>query len=181
MRNNQPVQNIEFPFPSGETLVSTTDLKGRILYCNAAFVAMSGFSREELLGQPHNIVRHPDMPRGAYQLMWDTLKSGEEFFALVKNMTADGHFYWVFANVTSDLDSNGRLKGYFSVRRQAPKNAIREITAVYEQMLRVEQQAGPANAPAASVKWLMDYLQARDTRYERFVLDLYQAGSGGQR
>lgn len=162
-------------------IISKTDPTGRITYANRTFMRISNFAERDLLGVQHNIVRHPDMPRGAYQLMWDTLKSGEEFFALVKNMTADGHFYWVFANVTSDLDSNGQLKGYFSVRRQAPKNAIREITAVYEQMLRVEQQAGPANAPAASVKWLMDHLQAQNTRYERFVLDLYQAGSGGQR
>lgn len=117
MRNNQPVQNIEFPFPPGETLVSTTDLKGRILYCNAAFVAMSGFSREELLGQPHNIVRHPDMPEEAYRDMWQTIERGLPWSAPVKNRRKDGSYYWVLANVTPLMEGNAPV-GYMSVRTQ---------------------------------------------------------------
>lgn len=162
-------------------IISKTDPAGRITYANRTFMRISNFSERDLLGVQHNIVRHPDMPRGTYRLMWDTLKAGEEFFAFVKNMTADGHFYWVFANVTADLDNGERVKGYFSVRRQAPKNAIREITDLYEQMRRVEQQAGPANAPEASMAWLQDQLRARDVTYDRLVLDLYQSGAGGQR
>ncbi len=176
----QPTQR-EIPIGEADMIISKTDPSGRITYANRTFMRISNFAERDLLGMPHNIVRHPDMPRGAYQLMWDTLNTGEEFFALVKNMTAEGHFYWVFANVTADLDSNDRLKGFFSVRRQAPKSAIREITTIYEQMLRVEQQAGPGNAPKASASWLLDHLQAQDTTYEHFVLGLYHAGTGGQR
>ena len=77
MRTNLPVTQREFPFPPGETLVSTTDLQGRILYCNAAFVDVSGFERQELLGQPHNMIRHPDMPSEAFRDMWQTIQSGE--------------------------------------------------------------------------------------------------------
>jgi aerotaxis receptor len=106
MRINQPTTAVEFPFPVGETLVSTTDLKGRIVYCNSTFVAVSGFTKEELLGQPHNIVRHPDMPEEAYRDMWQTIASGQPWSAAVKNRRKDGSFYWVMANVTPLLSGD---------------------------------------------------------------------------
>lgn len=155
-------------------IISKTDLTGRITYANRVFMRISNFAERDLLGVQHNIVRHPDMPRGVYRLMWDTLKSGNEFFGVVKNMSADGHFYWVFANITADLDQGGNAIGYFSVRRQAPKDAIREATAIYEQMLRLEQQTGPAAAPEASVKWLTEHLSGLGTSYERYIVAQYQ-------
>ena len=79
----------------GDFIVSKTDLKGRITYCNRIFIEFSGFTESELLGAPHNLIRHPDMPRGVFQLLWDTLANGDEIFAYVKNMSKDGGFYWV--------------------------------------------------------------------------------------
>ncbi len=115
MRLNTPVIDREHPFPAGETLVSTTDLKGRITYCNPAFLLVSGFTREELLGQPHNIIRHPNMPEEAFRDMWQTIRSGQPWSAPVQNRRKDGSYYWVKANVTPLLEDH-RVVGYMSVR-----------------------------------------------------------------
>lgn len=96
-------------------IVSKTDAKGRITYANRIFMEFAGFEEDELLGVQHNIVRHPDMPRAVFKIMWETLQAGNEFFGYVKNMAADGSFYWTFANVTPTLDANGGIAGYYSV------------------------------------------------------------------
>jgi aerotaxis receptor len=100
MRSNFPVTQREFKFPEGSTLVSTTDLKGRITHCNASFIEVSGFTREELLGQPHNLVRHPDMPEEAFRDFWATVSSGQPWTGAVKNRRKNGDHYWVLANAT---------------------------------------------------------------------------------
>ena len=133
MRNNQPVVDHEFPFPPGETLVSTTDLKGRILYCNPAFIALSGFAKEELLGQPHNIVRHPDMPPEAYRDMWATIARGLPWSAPVKNRRKDGRHYWVMANVTPLIEA-GVPVGYMSVRTEPSREQVAVAERLYAQM-----------------------------------------------
>jgi len=140
MRINQPTTTVEFPFPVGETLVSTTDLKGRIVYCNSTFVAVSGFTKEELLGQPHNIVRHPDMPEEAYRDMWQTIASGQPWSAAVKNRRKDGSFYWVMANVTPLL-SGDVPQGYMSVRTQPTREQVAAAEALYRTM-REEKATG---------------------------------------
>lgn len=140
MRSNLPVQNLEYPFPVGETLVSTTDLKGRILYCNSAFVSTSGFMKEELLGQPHNIVRHPDMPEEAYRDMWQTISSGLPWSAPVKNRRKDGSYYWVMANVTPLMDGDAP-SGYMSVRTQPTAAQVAAAEQLYATM-RQEKLAG---------------------------------------
>jgi len=125
MRQNLPVLDREYPFPPGETLVSTTDLKGRITYCNPAFIRVSGFSREELLGQPHNMIRHPDMPEEAFRDMWDTIAQGKPWSGLVKNRRKDGTYYWVQANVTP-LMQGEQPCGYMSVRTQPSRAQVSE-------------------------------------------------------
>ncbi|SEL75311.1 methyl-accepting chemotaxis protein [Halomonas daqiaonensis] len=115
MRNNQPVTQQEYPLHEEHFLISRTDLKGRITYVNPAFIEVSGFSREELLGSPHNIVRHPDMPEAAYQNLWDTLAAGESWKGLVKNRRKNGDHYWVDASVSPIVEED-RLVGYASVR-----------------------------------------------------------------
>ena len=140
MRINTPVTAIEFPFPAGQTLVSTTDLKGRIVYCNANFVTVSGYGKDELLGQPHNIVRHPDMPEEAYRDMWATIASGHPWSAPVKNRRKDGSFYWVMANVTPLMDGDAPV-GYMSVRTEATRAQIDQAASLYRTM-REEAKAG---------------------------------------
>lgn len=165
--------NTEITFAPGEVIVSKTDLKGRITYVNRLFMRVSDYPEEKLVGFQHNVIRHPDMPRGAFKHLWDTLARGEEWFGLVKNMTSAGHYYWVFANVTPDVEA-GRTVGYFSVRRQAPRSAIEAIAPIYAQMLRVERETGAARACEASLAWLTQTLDELGTSYRPFVLDLYQ-------
>jgi PAS domain S-box-containing protein len=150
-------------------IVSKTDLKGKITYANRVFMNIAGYRENELLGVQHNILRHPDMPRGVFRLLWNVLESGNECFAYVKNMCKNGDFYWVYANVTVDYDRVGNPIGYFSVRRRPRREAIEAITPIYEEMLRIEQQAGAATAPDASLKWLTEVLDSKDTTYEQFI------------
>ena len=140
MRVNLPISTQEYAFPKGQTLVSTTDLKGRILYCNPMFIEVSGYEKEELLGQPHNIVRHPDMPEEAYRDMWETSASGNPWSAPVKNRRKDGTFYWVMANVTP-LMQGDQPTGYMSVRTEATRDQIQAADQLYRQM-QAEKQAG---------------------------------------
>jgi len=153
-------------------IVSKTDTTGRITYANRVFLDIAGYTEKELLGVQHNIIRHPDMPRAAFQLMWDTLASGHEFFAYVKNMSKDGGYYWVFANVTPSYDVNNNLVGYYSVRRRPRDEAVATISNIYQQMLDVEQKAGPKAAITASTALLVDTLNAAGTDYEHFVLQI---------
>ena len=122
-------------------LVSKTDLKGNITYCNQPFIKIVGSSEKELLGKPHNIVRHPDMPRIIFKLLWEKIKQKNEIFAYVKNLSFDGGFYWVYANVTASLDSNGNIIGYYSVRRKANNKALEIIIPLYKKLLELEKQA----------------------------------------
>jgi aerotaxis receptor len=133
MRNNQPVTQREFPYPRGSTLMSVTDAKGRIRLANSAFIEVSGFTREELAGQPHNIVRHPDMPPAAFSDMWRTLQSGMPWTGIVKNRRADGDHYWVRANATP-VQHDGRIVGYVSVRTEPTRAEISAAEALYRQM-----------------------------------------------
>lgn len=155
-----------------DVIVSKTDLQGRITYANRQFMRIANYSEKQLLGVQHNIIRHPDMPRGAFKLLWNTLKAEREFFAYVKNMTVNGDYYWVFANVTPDRDANGKVVGYFSFRRKPRRDAISTIEPIYREMLAVESRVGPAKAPDASIEFLVSKLKDLGTSYDRFILDL---------
>lgn len=130
MRNNQPVTQREFEFPDGATLMSTTDTQSHITYANDAFIAVSGFNREEVHGQPHNLVRHPDMPVEAFADMWATLKGGEPWTALVKNRRKNGDHYWVRANAVPVV-RDGKTTGYMSVRTKASRDEIAFAERLY--------------------------------------------------
>lgn len=140
MRSNLPVTQREYPFPAGTNLVSSTDLKGRITYCNEAFIQVSGYAQEELLGQPHNLVRHPDMPEEAFRDMWDTLNQGLPWTGVVKNRCKNGDHYYVVANVTPIMENDQPI-GYLSVRTEPARAQIEACETLYATM-RAEQQAG---------------------------------------
>ena len=140
MRINQPVSGREYPYPSGASLVSTTDLQGRITYCNPAFIEVSGYSRDELLGQPHNLIRHPDMPAEAFRDLWATIASGQPWSGVVVNRRKDGDHYWVLANVTP-LVEDGRVAGYMSVRTCPDRASVDAAVQLYARM-RAEAQGG---------------------------------------
>ncbi|MEF7616553.1 methyl-accepting chemotaxis protein [Aquincola sp. MAHUQ-54] len=140
MRSNLPVSQHEYQIPDGTTLVSTTDLDSRITYCNPAFIEVSGYAKHELIGQPHNMVRHPDMPPEAFRDMWHTLRAGRPWSALVKNRRKNGDHYWVVANVTP-LMEDGRATGYMSVRTKPSRQQVQAAEALYAGM-RAEVAAG---------------------------------------
>lgn len=133
MRKNLPVTAVESPFPKGKILVSKTDLKGQITYANDAFIALSGFTREELLGQPHNLVRHPDLPPVIFEDMWATLKSGYPWRGLVKNRCKDGSFYWVDA-LAVPIRKNGQPIGYMSVRGEPLRSDVESAEVLYRKI-----------------------------------------------
>ena len=156
----------------GDFIVSKTDPKGIITYGNPIFIEFSGYTEEELIGVQHNIIRHPDMPRAAFKLLWDTISGGQEFFAYVKNMSKDGGFYWVFTHVTPDYDTNGRIIGYTSVRRCPKREAITKIEPIYRQMVEAERVAGARDAISTSTAILVDLLNKTGLSYEALVFSL---------
>jgi aerotaxis receptor len=133
MRMNLPVTEHERTFPSDQRLISTTDLNSRITYCNDAFVAISGFTYDELVGQPHNLVRHPDMPPAVFGHMWETIKQGKPWMGVVKNRAKNGDYYWVSAYVTA-IYEQGRISGYESVRSVPTREQIRRAEALYARL-----------------------------------------------
>ena len=147
MRNNQPITQQERSFPAHQRLISTTDLKGQITYCNENFIQISGFSREELLRAPHNLVRHPDVPPAVFAHMWTTLKKGEPWMGIVKNRCKNGDFYWVNAYVIPVL-AEGKTIGYESVRVKPTREQIQRAEALYQRI-----NAGKPAVPRRN-RWL---------------------------
>jgi PAS domain S-box-containing protein len=150
-------------------IVSTTNLKGHIKYCNKYFQEVSGYTEEELLGSPHNIIRHPDMPKVIFKLMWERIKQDKDILAIVKNKTKDGNYYWVttlfetkFHPLTKHRD------GYLALRKAAPRNAIEKITPLYAKLVEIEKNEGIE----ASEDYLIDYLVEQDMDYDTYVQDL---------
>lgn len=170
MKNRITPRDEERCLAENDFVVSRTDLKGRITYCNRIFMGLAGYREQELLGVQHNIIRHPDMPRGAFKLVWDTLKEGKEVFAYVKNLASDGAYYWVFANMTADRDEAGNITGYYSVRRSPRRAAIEVIEPVYRQMLEIEKQHHARDQMDHSLAFLNNLLKEKGTTYEKLVL-----------
>jgi PAS domain S-box-containing protein len=153
-----------------EMIVSKTDLKGVITYANQPFCRMAAMPEEELIGQPHNIIRHPDMPRCVFKLLWDTLATREEVFAYVLNLAADGAHYWVFAHVTPTYDRAGQVIGYHSNRRCPDRQAITTVSGLYAQLKSEEQRnSSSAAGLAASTAMLVDLLTSQGISYDELV------------
>ncbi len=172
---------MEHPAPTGfertfdddEIIVSKTDLQGRITYANHIFIRVSGFTEEELLGKPHNLIRHPDMPRCVFKLLWDTLNAGNEIFAYVNNLSKNGDHYWVLAHVTPSFDSLGEIIGYHSSRRVPERSAISKVETLYQSLKHIEDSSpdwriGMQNATEA----LVSQLDEAGIQYDEYVFAL---------
>ncbi|WP_445396674.1 PAS domain-containing protein [Zobellella sp. An-6] len=170
----QPHQGRRITWPADKLIVSKTDLKGNITYANRTFMAVSDYKEPQLRNRPHNLIRHPDMPGGVFKLLWQTLQQGQEFFGFVKNSTANGDYYWVYANITPSFDLDGRKNGYFSVRRHAPEPAIAVIAPLYRRLRTLEQGLARREAAEASYQALCDYLQRQELDYPTWVNGLYR-------
>lgn len=165
----QPI-NEEIRFEENEIIVSKTDLKGKIVYVNDVFCRVAEMSTSEVLDKPHNIIRHPEMPRCIFKLLWDTLTSGSEIFAYVKNMSKTGKYYWVIAHVTPSYDTNGHVNGYHSTRRMPTKKAVSEISEIYNSLIREEQKhSNPRVGLEASYEVLESLLNETGKTYSEFV------------
>jgi PAS domain S-box-containing protein len=159
---------MELLLKDDDIIISKTDLKGNITYGNKVFIYFSGYSEEELLGQPHNIIRHPDMPKCVFKLLWDRIQKGEEIFAYVVNQAKSGDFYWVFANVTPSYDDKGTIIGYYSVRRKPKSEAVKAIQPIYKALLDAERIGGMQ----AGTQLLEKTLISQGITYDAFVLSL---------
>jgi len=154
MKKPTPTQH-EVILKEEDFIISKTDLKSKILYGNRIFIEISGYSEEELLGKPHNILRHPDMPRCAFKILYDHIQNGKEWFGFVKNLRKNGGYYWVFANISPTYDSNGNMIGYYSVRRK-PRDGFKSIIEpLYQQLLNIESTGG-MNASLKAVEELLN-------------------------
>lgn len=164
---------VERSFGADEVIVTKTDLQGRITYANDVFCRVSAFPEHDMLGAAHNVIRHPDMPRGVFRLLWETLAAKQEIFAYVVNLAGDGAHYWVLAHVTPSVDGTGRVVGYHSNRRLPEPRAVRAVQPLYQQMLAEERHhTNASQAAAAGLGVLQERLQAQGSSYDRFVWSL---------
>ena len=164
--------DVERVMKEDEYIVTTADIQGRITSANDVFVDYSGYSREELLGSQHNIVRHPDMPRSVFWLLWETLHDGEEFLGYVKNLSREGSFYWVFAHVLPKFNDEGEIEGYRSVRRAPRREAIVKVARLYAEMRAAEQVVSANDAIPAGLAVLSKFLAEHGMSYEQMVARL---------
>lgn len=149
-------------------IVSKTDVKGRMTYVNKIFMDLAEYREDELLGKPHNLIRHPDMPKAVFKLLWDRVQAKQEIFAYVVNKTKNGNHYWVYANVTPSFDRKGNIIGYYSVRRKPNPAALEIIKPLYKQMCDAERSGGME----ASTKLLNDVLAEKGASYDEFIIHI---------
>jgi PAS domain S-box-containing protein len=164
-------------FDSDDMIVSKTNLKGHLTYANDIFQKISGYTEAELIGKPHSIIRHPDMPRCVFKLLWDTIQSGTEIFAYVVNLAKNGDHYWVLAHVTPSYDATGNIVGYHSARRVPNHRTVQEvIVPLYRDLLRIENEhANRKEGMNASFQKLFDILTEKNVHYDELVASLARA------
>jgi PAS domain S-box-containing protein len=164
---------VERTFREDEIIVSKTDLKGVITYANRTFLEVALYSEAEILGQPHSIIRHPDMPRCVFQLLWDTILGGDEIFAYVKNMAKNGDFYWVFAHVTPTLNNQKEITGFHSNRRKPDHRQVQIADGLYRKLKHEEDShADWKKGMAAATQLLLQTVAAKGMEYDQFVFSI---------
>ena len=161
-------------FDKDEIIVSKTDLKGRITYCNPVFMRLAGYADKELIGAPHSIIRHPEMPRCIFKYLWDTLTAGREVFAYVNNLCKNGDHYWVLAHVTPSYDDQDHIVSYHSNRRVPDKKVVQEvIEPLYRTLIDEEKKHSNKKAGLeASYQMLVNILEEKGVSYDEFIFSL---------
>ncbi len=167
-------------FEEDEIIVSKTDLQGAITYANDVFIRVSGYSEEELIGAPHSLIRHPEMPRCVFQFLWDTIRARREIFAYVVNLARTGEHYWVLAHVTPTLGPTGEILGYHSNRRVPRREAVDQVRPIYAALCAEEaKHERKADQIAASTQLLLATLKGAGVSYDEFVWGLTNGATAG--
>jgi PAS domain S-box-containing protein len=166
-RINRPTpSDREVDWNKSKVLLSKTDTKGTILYANEDFIDVSGYDEFELVGQPHNIVRHPDMPKVIVKFLWDSIKSSQNIHAIIKNMSKTGRYYWVVTDFKIIADADGEIVGYFGTRKSVPEDIIvKFIEPLYKKLLHIEEVSGLH----ASEEYLVGFLEERKKTYMEYI------------
>lgn len=174
MTKNVPLTGVENTFDKDEFIVSKTDKTGKILYTNKVFLTTAEYEEKELIGKPHSIVRHPEMPKCVYKLLWETIQSGKELFAYINNKAKSGNNYWVFAHVTPSFDENNQINGYHSNRRVPNRKVLDEIIIpLYAKLLAEEKKhSNSKDGMEASYKMLMNILKEKGMTYDEFIFSI---------
>lgn len=163
----------ELDWDKSKTILSKTDARGVILYANEAFIDISGYDEYELIGQPHNVIRHPDMPKVIFKVLWDTIKKGENIHAIVKNMAKSGRYYWVITDFKTIFNEEGEIVSYFATRKSVPSEIVNKFIApLYTKLLHIEQASGIE----ASEAYLTGFLEERNKTYTEYVDHLVATG-----
>ena len=163
-------------FDDDEIIVSKTDLTGKLTYANEVFLRIADYTEAEVIGMPHSMIRHPDMPRAVFALLWESIQAGREIFAYVVNMAKNGDHYWVLAHVTPTLDSRGQIVGFHSNRRVPDRTAVDTIRSLYARLVAEENRFGDRRAGLeASRALLAAELQRTGLPYDQFVWTLAPA------
>lgn len=166
---NKPIpMDKEINLDPKKTIMSKTDAKGVIEYANDYFIEISGYEEFELMGQPHNIIRHPDMPKTVFKVLWDSLNKGENIHALVKNLAKDGRYYWILTNFEFKYDNEGNIQSYYAKRKAAPRNAIYEIEKLYYTLRNIENRQGMQTA----LNYLNGLLEDRKMTFNQYILNI---------
>ncbi len=173
MKNNKLVLDEEIQLDPKRYIVSETDAKGKITFCNDYFIEICGYSKEELLGQPHNIIRHPDMPKIVFKLLWQTISTGKNINAVVKNLAKDGRYYWIFTEFESRQDTDTHeIIGYTASRKSISKHVIEVISKLYKELLKIEKEEGID----ASEKYLINFLKEKgeDIEFSNIMEEIHK-------
>jgi PAS domain S-box-containing protein len=174
MPRETSLTGVERFFEDDEIIVSKTDLKGHVTYANRVFLKLAGYTEQEILGKPHSIIRHPEMPRCIFKLLWDTLETGKEIFAYVINRSANGDHYWVLAHVTPSYDSSGAVTGYHSSRRTVDRRVLDEtIIPLYKSLLEEENRHTDRKAGMqSSFDMVLGLLKDKGMAYDELIFSL---------
>jgi len=163
----------EIPLDPKRYIVSETDEKGKITFCNDYFMEVSGYSKEELIGKAHNIVRHPDMPRVVFKLLWETISAGKNINALVKNLAKDGRYYWIFTEfeIRKDTDT-AQIIGYHAARKSISKHVIEIIDGLYKKLLEIEKN----DSIDAAQTYLVNFLKEKgdDMEFSNIMEEIHR-------
>ena len=174
MARDVTLTGVERTFGDDEIIVSKTDTSGRLMCANEIFLRLAGMSEAETIGQPHSVIRHPEMPRSVFKLLWDTIASGKELFAYVVNRSKNGDHYWVLAHVTPSFDASGKVIGYHSNRRTADRNVLTNvIQPLYKQLLDIEKShSNRKDGMNAAFNKLVKILEEKGLSYDEFIFSL---------